>query len=197
MKSNQKKTAIIKTAIRCVAQYGTEGASADVIARKMGIAQSGIFYYFPKQEALFDSLLGYIAQVNHEIAMKYFGEMKLNTMRERLTGHVTANLIWANKHPDHISVLLLSMAKTGRSRLMRERVNHLFQVGEDRIYSILQEGVAQGEFHSSGDLRDLAVFIHKALGGSILSFYYSRHLRSVEYYQNILSGQIAQLLKNP
>ena len=191
MKNNPKKTAIIKTAIRCISQYGIEGSSADVIARKMEIAHSGIFYYFPKQEDLFDSLVEYIAGINHGIVSEYVQRRKSTTPRERLVDHLLGNLNWGESHPDQVAVLLLSMAKTGRSRTMRTRINRLLQVGEDRIHALLTE------IDSSLDRSLLAAFLHQSLTGIIISQYYSRTRRKPEFFEKVLLGQIDTLLDSP
>lgn len=189
MKNNSKRTAIIKTAIRCIAHHGIEGTSADVIAKKMGIAQSGIFYYYPKQEDIFDSLIEYIASVNHDVVSKYLEKANPKSPRQVLTGHLLGNLRWAEKNPDHVSVLLVSMAKTGRSRTMRDRVNRIFQVGEERIVSLLRD------LHCRADAREAGAFIHQALTGVIISHYYSQSIREISFFEKMLVRQIAPLLE--
>lgn len=188
MKNSPKKIAIIKVAIRCIAQHGIEGSSADVIARKMGIAQSGIFYYFPQQENIFDSLVEFIAGVNHSFVQKYLENSAPRTPKDALMGHLLGNLNWAAKYPDHVSVLLVSIAKTSRSRMMRERVNRIFQVGEQRIISVV------GELNDRGSARELGAFIHQALTGIIVSHYYSRSIRDLKFFERMLVRQTTALL---
>lgn len=194
MKNNPKKIQIIRTAIKCVAQYGIESTSAETIAKKMGIAQSGIFYYFPTQEDLFNSLDGFIAQTNHAVVTKYHSSTGAASTWEKLTGHLNGNLEWAKKYPDQVCALLIAMAKTSRSRSVRQRVNKLFQVGEDRIAALLAEGIRNREFIYRGDITELACFVHKSLTGILIAAYYSRHWRETEFFQSVLQKNLAQLL---
>jgi len=196
MINNPKRLAILKTAIRCIAQNGLENTTADVIAKKMGIAQSGIFYYYPTLDQLFDSLDAHIAETNHHTVVKYLEENPPKTAWETLAAHFRGNLHWGNKNPDHVAVLLHSMAKSGHNRHVRERVNKLFLIGEARVEEILKEGIQKKEFKKVKDVPKLAVFVHKALMGIIISAYYSKHLRDVKYYEEILLGQIEQLVRD-
>lgn len=188
MKNNQKRTAILKTAIRCIAQHGIEGTSADVIAKKLGIAQSGIFYYFPKQEDIFDSLVDYIASANHDVVTKYLEQHAPKKSKDLLLSHLVGNLRWAEKYPEHVSVLLITMAKTGRSRTMRDRVNRIFQVGEQRIVDLLKD------LKVRGDVRELGAFIHQSLTGVIICHYYSQSLREMAFFETMLLNQTKALL---
>lgn len=194
MKNNPKKTLIMRTAIRCISQYGIEGASADVIAKKLGIAQSGIFYYFPTQAALFDSLDGFIAATNHDMVTRHVESCGAVTAWQRLQAHLRGNLLWAQKHPDQVSALLVGIARTGRSRASRERINKLFKVGEQRLKELLAEGLATGEFEYEGDVESLACFVHKSLTGILIGAYYSRQWRPLPFFEAALESNLALVL---
>ncbi len=174
MPKKNKKTEIFDAAIRCIGKLGIERTNAQAIADELGVAQSGIFYYFPKQETLFDSLTGYIAEVNHLVVTKLLEKRKPKTAYEGLSTHIEGNFLWAKRHPDQVAVLMLSIAKTAHSKFMQDLLKRLFAVGEDRIYAYLTVGVAERQFTVRGDIRDLASFIQKTLIGFIIAQYLSK-----------------------
>lgn len=174
MNRNAKEIEILKAAARCVGKFGAENTNAQKVSEELGIAQSGIFYYFPKQTQLFDSLLSYIASVNHELVSGLQKKRKHQSHYEQLMTHIEGNFLWAKRHPDHVAVLLHSVARTGQSKGMKKLVNQIFQTGEDRIYGYLAGAVAEKEIDIQNDLRNMAAFLHKSLIGAIVSFYYSR-----------------------
>ncbi len=195
MNRRDKEIEIFKAATKSIGKYGVERANAQTIAEELGISQSGIFYYFPKQEDLFDSLVAYIAEVNHQLVSDLLESKQPVRVLDRLFLHLEGNLKWAAKHPDHVAVLLVSIAKTQRSKTMRERVNRLLQTGEDRIYGYLAAGVAEKEFAFEGSVRSMAVFIHKLLIGVIVSFYHSRGSeRDLAFFLHTLKVPLQRVL---
>lgn len=197
MKRQNKQIAIYNAAIRCIGKYGVEKTNAQSIARELGIAPSGIFYYFPKQDQIFDSLVAYIAEINHTIVSELLQKRKPKTHWERLLIHVEGNLLWVKKYPDQMAVLLLSVVKTGRSRTMRERIGRLMSIGEERLYTHLTAGVAEREFAVEGEIRSMASFLHKALIGMTVSYHYSRKSVSISHYLDLAKFHFRQNLLFP
>lgn len=195
MQRNKKEVAILNTAIRCIGKHGIEKTNAQLIAKGLGVAPSGIFYYFETQELLFDSLVSYIAGLNHDLVSKIQAKSPRASHRERLFLHLEGNLLWGEKYPEQVAVLLVSMAKTGYSAKMRDLVNRLFQVGEDRIYSLLTAGIAEKEIYIATDIRDTAAYIHKALTGHIICQYYAGRKQPSKYFSRLLRAQLENLLR--
>ena len=187
--SSAKKEAILDAAIKCISKYGIENTNSYSIAKELEIAQSGVYYHFPDQEALFDSLLERIARQNHELVENLQQKEKPKDKRSRLLTYIKGNLLWADKHPDQVGVLLFSFLKTSHSKKMKKHVAKTLSVGEDTIYGILATG------STSGDIRHLAKFIHQALIGSIISFHYLRPRVSYEDHFKILRERVLDLIK--
>lgn len=192
MGANKKET-ILKATIRCIGKYGIEKTSAQTVADYLGVAQSGIFYYFPKQQMLFDALTQYIVEVNHGLVQEH--THKARTHYEKLILHLEGNLLWARKHPDQVGILLLSMVRAQSNRPMKLLINKVLQAGENRINECLSAAIANKELTVLGEVSDVSAFIHKALIGTIVSYYYSRSQQnSVAQYIRVLKINVDTLL---
>lgn len=194
-KSELKRENILNAAIRCIGRFGLENTSATVIAKDLGIAQSGIFYYFPTQEQLFDSLLLHIARINHAQVSTLLAERCPATHRETLLVHLEGNLRWAESQPAQVAALVHSIAKASRSPRAKRAMAELFRVGEERIRGYLDTGQAQKEFRLVAPAPQCAALMHKALMGHIISGHYERGSeRPVLYYLELLEILVDSLL---
>lgn len=192
-----KRTAILETAITCIAKYGIERTSTPVIARELGIAQSGVFYHFESQQELFDSLLVHIVAGNHRIVEQLRERTRPRTAFEGLLAYVRGNLYWAQRERYHVGVLLYSYMKTSYSRTMRRTVADVMAFGENTVYGHLATGVAEKQLTVEGDLRAMAKFLHQALIGAIIAFHYGRPAETYLQVYDRLARHFAQLLDQP
>jgi AcrR family transcriptional regulator len=170
-----KKTAILQAAMTCISKYGIENTKTQVIAKELGVAQSGLFYHFRNNDELFDSLIPQIVTVNHGIVEKLRQTKKPKDNLSALRLYAMGNLYWAHKHPEQVAVLLYSVMRTSYSTFMRKTMTQVQNTGENTIYGILTAGVAEKEFSVDGDLREMAKFIHNTLIGATIAFHTSRH----------------------
>ncbi|MCB0417600.1 MAG: TetR/AcrR family transcriptional regulator [Bdellovibrionales bacterium] len=182
-----KEEKILKATIHCIGKYGIEKTNAQTVANHLGVAQSGIFYYFPKQQMLFDSLIHYIVKVNHTITTQHLEKVQPKSSVEELMEHLRGNLLWAKKHPDQVGVLLLSMVRAQSSVPMRKLINQILENGQTRIFRCLENAIAAREAHVVSDPALAAAAIHQALTGVIVSYYYARsQTPTIDHYFNIL-----------
>ncbi|MCB0405299.1 MAG: TetR/AcrR family transcriptional regulator [Bdellovibrionales bacterium] len=190
-----KEERILKATIHCIGKYGIERTNAQTVADHLGVAQSGIFYYFPKQRMLFDSLIHYIVKVNHQIVTLHLEKVKPQSGMEELMEHLRGNLLWAKKHPDQVGVLLLSMVRARSSAPMRQLLNQILQTGQTRIFHCLQTALDAGEATTQDSATTVAAAIHKALTGVIVSYYYARsQTPELDYYFGLLQLCVSGLV---
>ena len=192
-----KKEAIARAAMICISKYGIEKTNSYAIAKEMGIAQSGVFYHFPSQTDLFDSLLTRISLKNHELVSQLQKKKKTASNLERLKIYITGNLAWAHRFPEQVGVLLNSFMKTSYSKAMTEKVLVTLGAGEESIYRYLACGVVEKEFRVRGEIRETAKLIHETLIGAIISFHYSRSKSSSRNYSARLVKSLALYLQAP
>ncbi|MEZ4750480.1 MAG: TetR/AcrR family transcriptional regulator [Bdellovibrionota bacterium] len=185
--SLSKEERILKATIHCIGKYGIERTNAQTVADHLGVAQSGIFYYFPKQQLLFDSLIHYIVRVNHETVTLHLDKVKPKSGVEELMEHLRGNLLWAKKHPDQVGVLLLSMVRAQSSAPMRNLINQTLENGQTRIHRCLENAIDSGEVCTVGNPALVAASIHQALTGVIVTYYYSRSRSTpIDHYFKLL-----------
>jgi len=64
---NPKQQQILEAAIQCVHEVGIEKTNAKLIAERLDMPTSLIFYYFPKQHQIFESIVMYIVTANNSL----------------------------------------------------------------------------------------------------------------------------------
>jgi len=79
---NPKQQQILEAAIQCVHEVGIEKTNAKLIAERLDMPTSLIFYYFPKQHQIFESIVMYIVTANNS----------LETTRVASLGQITESL---------------------------------------------------------------------------------------------------------
>lgn len=164
-----KKTAIIEATIRCIANHGLNKTNAQLVAKELGIAQSSVFYHFPQQQQLFDSLLHHVAKVNADEVKSLLTKAQATNHFERLCHYIRGNLQWAVNHQDQVMVLIYSLSEGKHSPQVNTEIIKILKKAEDRLYFYLVAGIAEGEFSVEGDLRALAKFINQSVSGTVVT----------------------------
>src|SRR5512137_2403410 len=65
-RGGERRTQILRIALRLFAERGIEGVGLRQIAEKVGIAQPALYHYFPSKDALVDSIIEWRAQETQE-----------------------------------------------------------------------------------------------------------------------------------
>lgn len=178
---SRTKKKILETTIKCISTHGIERTNARLVADKLGISQSAVFYHFPKQEMLFNSLIIQIVEVNNNLLASMIEKKHDFTNFEKLQIYVKANLKWAFEHKDHVAVLLFGVVETSHDKDKKNQIKQILREGEDKVYSFIVAGIAEKEFKIQGTPRDLAKFFHKAVIGMIVSSIYDNESSSEKY----------------
>tara|TARA_B110000879_G_C10991537_1_gene439485 strand:- start:280 stop:876 length:597 start_codon:yes stop_codon:yes gene_type:complete len=189
-----KKTIIIEATISAIAKYGLNKTNAQVIAKELNIAQSSIFYHFPQQQQLFDSLIEHIAKVNNSEVKALLQTVNANNNFDRICHYIKGNLQWAVSHRDHVTVLLYSLAEGKYNDKIGKGITKILKTAEDKFYLYLVSGIAEGEFTVSGNLRSLAQLINQSVNGSVVTHFHLHNDWNIDIYMRELTLHLKEII---
>ena len=189
-----KKTAIIEATISAVAKYGLSKTNAQLVAEEMNIAQSSIFYHFPQQQQLFDSLNDYVARHNAEHVKKLVEEVKVSNSFERLCRFIKGNVLWAVNNRDHVTVLLYALADSRQNETVSHNVSNILKKAEDQVYFYLVTGIAEGEFTVKSNIRSLARFINQSVNGTVITHFHLKDDWDIDSYMEDLTNYLLEII---
>jgi len=189
-----KKTAIIEATISAVAKYGLSKTNAQLVAEEMNIAQSSIFYYFPQQQQLFNSLNEYISKHNADQVKQLVEEVQASNSFERLCRFIKGNLLWAVNNRDHVTVLLYSLAESRQSPTISKEVSSILKSAEDKVYFYLVTGIAEGEFTVKSNIRSLARFINQSVNGTVITHFHLQEDWDIDAYMVDLTSYLKEII---
>ncbi len=191
---SNKKKAIIEATITAIAKYGLSKTNAQVVAEEMNIAQSSIFYHFPHQQQLFNSLNDYIATNNAEQVRKLVEEVEAKNSFERLCRFIKGNLLWAVNNRDYVTVLLYSLAEGRHNETKSKEVSSILKSAEDKVYFYLVTGVAEGEFTIKSNIRSLARFINQSVNGTVITHFHLQKDWNIDAYMEDLTTYLKEII---
>ncbi|MDA9951422.1 TetR/AcrR family transcriptional regulator [Oligoflexaceae bacterium] len=191
----QKKQLILETAISSIEKYGVIATNAQLIAKELGIAQSTVFYHFPKQKQLFEELFSFIVRYNQSEVQKRLDKNRSSKNLIKLTSYLEGNLDWAFAHRDHVVVLLNSVVESTHNEVLKGQLDYIFNNGEEKIYNILTAGIIENEFTLSQKAKPLARSIHKFLIGTIISTVFDNHkkAKTIEFVKDHVRKLIVEV----
>jgi AcrR family transcriptional regulator len=186
---NPKQQQILEAAIQCVHEVGIEKTNAKLIAERLEMPTSLVFYYFPKQQQIFESIVMYIVTANNALVTDLLAKQAVRSAKEQLMLYVEGNFRWAAAYRSHGSVLLYGVLSASHDPVIKKVVQTAFSAGEERIYHMINHGVVEKEF--SGELvpRETARNIHQMIVGSIMHFLlYAENVAVEEYVGRVKSA---------
>src|SRR3990172_1947871 len=65
-RGDERRTQILRTALRLFAEHGIEGVGLRQIAQRVGIAQPALYHYFSSKDALVDATIEWRSEMNQE-----------------------------------------------------------------------------------------------------------------------------------
>ncbi len=189
-----KREEILEVASRCICKFGLQKTNAQLIATEMKLSQTTIFYYFPKQQMLFDALFDHIIFTGRDLiaqAMKVHG--KELSYRDKLWKYIEAQLLWAEKFPHHIGVLMFTILDSAHNSEMHEKVAVALKNGEETIFAILAGGMVEKKLPDISEPKLAALLIHKSLMGCLMDFYLHQKNKKGKEYENIMERVLESL----
>lgn len=177
--SESSRSTILAAALAEFAGHGLAGARMDAIAASAGVNKALLYYYFRSKAELYDAVLN-----------EFFQRLQARIARALDSGATASEriLLYARAHFDSISESrYYARLFQGEMSAGREDSPHLARIVERyirpislRVFGVLQEGVASGEFRAV----DPAQFA-PTMAASIVSYFVSpvvRRLRSGDLY---------------
>lgn len=189
-----KKTLIIEATISAIAKYGLNKTNAQVVAKELNMSQSSIFYHFPQQQQLFDSLLNHIVEMNGKVVKNLLKKVNANNNFERICQYIKGNLQWAITHRDHVTVLLYSLADGSYNEKLSQDITKILKTTEDKFYFYLVSGIAEGEFSVNGNLRSLAKLINHSVNGSIVNYFHLQNDLDLDTYMHEMIIHLKEII---
>ena len=138
----QKKEQIMGAASELFAHYGYAKTTLDDIANKIGIKKNSLYYYFKSKEDLFNEIVteiyeSKVAEYNQKAA-------KAKNNLEKL--HIFLKILISPKFRNNKEINITPNAFIEIGRIIEESYREFFARTEDEAISILEEGIAKGEF---------------------------------------------------
>ncbi|HTC46274.1 MAG TPA: TetR/AcrR family transcriptional regulator [Candidatus Aquilonibacter sp.] len=163
----ESRAAILQAAAREFAANGIAGARTDAIAREARVNKALLYYYFKDKETLYGSVLD-----------AAFSGMKANVFRvldsdlpprEKIMAYAGAYFDFIASNPIYPRLMQREMmrAKEGNTVHFDRLVKTYFQPIYRRVRSLLQVGIAEGEFRNV----DPAHFVPSMI--AMIVFYFS------------------------
>lgn len=156
------KQQILETAGSLFAKEGMESISIRVIAKKMGIAPSLIYYYFKNQEELLALMFDHL---NHQLGRKRAQLPAADNARDMLRQRLAFQI-------DHQAIIVAVLKYYLKSRKTFPKFKDGFLPDKSSLHieEVLEFGLQTGEFVST-DVEGDAKFITHAINGYLLEFY--------------------------
>lgn len=104
-KGDLKKLEIIKATIDCLAHEGLENTTYEAIAQKIGTRRAHVAYHFSDKHYIYQAAVKYILATNQQISINHMSEA--TDGKDMLKRYVEGPFIWAQTHPEQLSVMLL------------------------------------------------------------------------------------------
>lgn len=185
------KTQILDAAQELIQRWGANGMSYQHISEAVGIRKASIHHHFPTKENLIESLIDrysayFLKLVDGIIASD-------STPTEKLQQYISifeATLRSGSRDKAcPMGMLGAELASLGASST--EKVRLFYEMNEERLIRILEEGRKTKEFRFQGDLEATADLIFSLLEGALLI---ARAQGGVKHFK-MISQQLLAILR--
>jgi len=143
---------IIHAAKKEFAERGYEGARMSSIARRAGVNQALIHYYFNTKENLYVQLLHHVFSVqNEEPLFSFYDRSDLSPSQKIMISiYVLVNMHYEGFDPE--IGLILSHESAEGERFIKPIMKEYFIPRLEKLASVINEGIARGEFETQNSL---------------------------------------------
>lgn len=148
----ETKERILRAAKKEFAERGYEGARMSSIARRAGVNQALIHYYFNTKENLYIQLLHDLFNVQNEEQLFFYYERTDLSPSQLLmiTIYILVNLHYEGFDPE--IGLIISRESAAGERFIKPIMREYFIPRLERLTSVIDEGIARGEFETRNSL---------------------------------------------
>ncbi len=164
-KGDIKKLEIIKATIDCLAQEGLAELSYEAIAKRVGTRRAHIAYHFSDKRDIYLAAVKYIVATSQQIIIDHIGNGP-HFGKDTLSHYVEAYFLWAKKHPEQLSVMLLFYYLCNIHSQYRELHEQIREAGKERLVYILTQKL--GKKLSALEISQLGKYIQYLITGSMI-----------------------------
>lgn len=169
-----RREAFLEAAVECVKKLGLVKTNSYAITKALGVSQPSFFYYFPDQETFYRELVLHIVKSNRDTVGSVELEKPEKTALGKIRQYVEGNLLWTERFPAHVDILLFGMGQGSTQPALQKIVAAALEAGQARLYALIAEGNLEKEFTPQMPARALAYLLHKALIGALIDFHSTR-----------------------
>jgi AcrR family transcriptional regulator len=136
--TNDKRVAIVKTAIRLFTSRGFYGTPTSMIAQESGVSNGTLFRYFPSKELLINSVYYEIKdRLGKELSVGVSDEKALEEKARRIWGNM---IRWGASHPDEFLFIEQFTASPFITKIPEEEVMKNYAL----IFEVFSEAIKTG-----------------------------------------------------
>lgn len=142
----QSQKAILDAATRQFATEGLAGARTDAIAKAAGVNKALLYYYFHDKEQLYGAVLNHAMG---DLLQQVLAILESDRpVRYRFLAYVATHFNFVAAHAEYRRLIQFEMmrAGTGHSPHFSKLIEFFFRPLMRKVISVLQEGIASGEF---------------------------------------------------
>jgi len=161
----ERKEEIIEKTLELAAEEGATRLTTQMIADRVGIAQSTIFKHFKTRDAIFSAAINWISGQLFRVIEQTSRES--TSPKERLHYLINRHLVLASKHRG-LPRLLFSDRLHMESPHLKKVVQQAMGRYMELVTDIIREGIAEGQFRNDADPEETARCFIALLQGLIV-----------------------------
>jgi TetR/AcrR family transcriptional repressor of nem operon len=197
MSKPSHREAILSAGLKVMFRSGYQGASVRDICAAAGVPQGSFTNHFRSKEAFAQEVLDrYFANLKESV--KKALDDKTLTPRQRLKRYldIISDVLAGAKWNRGCLIGDFSLETTAHSKLLRDRLEAIFQEWRAPFASCIAEAQSTGEIDSTFDPVDLAEFLLASWEGAILRMKVERGPAALDRFKNIVFQTIFKESKN-
>jgi TetR/AcrR family transcriptional regulator, transcriptional repressor for nem operon len=187
MSKPSHREAILNAGLKVMFRSGYEGASVRDICAAAGVPQGSFTNHFRSKEVFAEEVLDrYFAHL--KLSVKEALDNRSLTPRQRLQRYleIISGVLARDKWNRGCLIGDFSLETTGQSKLLRDRLEAIFQEWRAPFVSCIAEAQTTGEIDSTFDPTDLAEFLLASWEGAILRMKVDRGPAALDRFKNIV-----------
>lgn len=166
-KTQNRALTILEAAIRLYREEGIENTTYERIAKVAKISRPLIFQYFSDYDDLFYKAMKFIRVQFQFFAVEAIKKAP-NNPKDRFIAYVESTSDWCEQFPNYASGLLLYLQKSSCVDRDRDFNTQFSEAGAERIATLIEEGVAAGQFQVE-DARTTAKQVQIMIAGCVVT----------------------------
>lgn len=158
---------IIKSAIKCLSEYGLHQTTFQKIADLSHISQPLVMHYFKKKEDIFPKVWDFVYKEGLQKTISKLNEKE--NSRDKLSDYIEISWNLFTKDPAFTKIYMQLFSLSSFDEKLKSTNTQVKRTAVNRISGLIIEGQAQGVFNKNINPFSRAKLIHIALSGLILN----------------------------